>query len=326
MLIFPDELRDRLISSTRSQPNVHLYFSASHTHNGLGGWADGFGGQLIAGKYHPEWIGTVSSSILKKMDAMKMQASPSALGYFEADASEFVKNRLVAGAPVDGTIRGLKIIRNGLDSLVLFTYSGHPTLLEQNSLEISNDYPGETIRRLENQGYSFAMFMAGMVGSHRVTNIGGENYERVNNLARELSERIINADVRKLNDTEIQLLGFEIPFRPSQVRLMKDLALRDWVFSSVLQPLDGTIQTIRIGDLHLASTPCDFSGELYQDIGNRYKPMMITSFNGDYVGYITNDSHYDSSSYMEVRTMNWVGPYYGWYFQKMINSAADKLR
>lgn len=325
LLIFPDELRDLLVSRTSDDKNTHLYLSASHTHNGLGGWAEGFGGELIAGDYHPEWLEEVSSSILQKMDELRNSTKASEIKYFETDASEFVKNRLVEGAPVDGKIRGLKISRQKADSLVLFTYSGHPTLLDRESLELSNDYPGATISRLEDSGYAFAMFMAGMVGSHRVTNVTGTGYDRINNLADKLADRVIRAEGTVLEPEDIRLLNFEIPFGPSQVRLMESLAVRDWLFSSLLQPLEGTMDVLRMGGLHMVSTPCDFSGELFPGIEQEYKPMIITSFNGDYIGYITEDSHYDSSSYMEVRTMNWVGPYYGSHFQHMINTAAGRL-
>jgi neutral ceramidase len=324
LLIFPDELRDLLISRTADEPNAHLYLSASHTHNGLGGWAEGFGGELIAGDFHPEWLDAVSSSILREMVEMRERAESSTLRYFETDASEFVKNRLVEGAPVDGKIRGLKITRQEGDSLVLFTYSGHPTLLDRESLELSNDYPGATIRRLENRGYAFAMFMAGMVGSHRITNVEGTGYDRINNLADKLSDRILSAEGTALRPSDIRLMNFEIPFGPSQVRLMKGLAARDWLFSSLLQPLQGPMDVVRMGNLYMVSTPCDFSGELFPGIDQKYKPMIITSFNGDYIGYITEDSHYDSSSYMEVMTMNWVRPHYGSHFQHMINTAAGR--
>jgi len=325
LLIFPDELRDRLVHATAQNPEVQMHFSASHTHNGLGGWAEGFGGELIAGKYHPEWLTDVTDAIIGKMSRMRLDARTSSIHYFQNDASEFVKNRLMSTAPVDGMIRGLKIYQDNGDSTVVFTYSGHPTLLNRKSLALSNDYPGATIRRLEDKGYAFSMFMAGMVGSHRITNVDGKDYARIDNLARELSERIINAPGSEVSTDQIKVLDFNIPFRPSQVRLMKGLAIRDWVFSSALQPLEGTISVTRIGSLDLVGTPCDFSGELYSGINDRYKPMIITSFNGDYIGYITEDEHYEESSYMEVRTMNWVGPHYGDHFQQMINAAALRL-
>ena len=53
--------------------------------------------------------------------------------------------------------------------------------------------------------------------------------------------------------------------------------------------------------------------------------MIVTSFNGDYVGYITEDEHYDHASHAEVRTMNWVGPYFGEYFSNVIMEGVKKV-
>ncbi|MCA6078540.1 hypothetical protein [Fulvivirga sedimenti] len=326
LLIFPEELKSKIQQSFLSaDPGALFYFSATHTHNGLGGWADGLGGELIAGEYHPEWIDKVTRDITELAKIISGQARKSTINYFEADAQQYVKNRLVAGAPVDGKIRGLKINRASGDSLVLFTYSGHPTLLDRKSLTLSNDYPGATIEKLETRGYAFAMFMAGMVGSHRITNIEGNGFERISSLSDILTDKISSAAVIGPVETSFSLLHYEIPFGPSQARIGKNIAVRNWVFSSVLQPLKGSLTAVNIGGLNLVSTPCDFSGELYDQIRPDSKPVIITSFNGDYVGYITKDAHYDNSDYMEVRTMNWVGPYYGDHFAGMINQALHKI-
>jgi hypothetical protein len=80
----------------------------------------------------------------------------------------------------------------------------------------------------------------------------------------------------------------------------------------------------------MIGTPCDFSGEIFvrNNLGefatkhNRH--LMITSFNGNYVGYITYDGHYDSIKNAETREMNWVGPYFGEYFSTMIKKVIEK--
>ena len=58
--------------------------------------------------------------------------------------------------------------------------------------------------------------------------------------------------------------------------------------------------------------------------GQQNKKVIITSFNGDYAGYITEDEHYESIAKEEVMALNWVGPYYGSYFAEMINTLLKK--
>jgi hypothetical protein len=77
--------------------------------------------------------------------------------------------------------------------------------------------------------------------------------------------------------------------------------------------------------------PCDYSGEL--SINNDLdgyaakfgKELFITSFNGNYVGYITEDSHYYTCDHDEVKTMNWVGPNMGIYFTEVIKKMIDAV-
>ena len=77
-------------------------------------------------------------------------------------------------------------------------------------------------------------------------------------------------------------------------------------------------------------TSCDFSGEIYvndhfEKLANeKGKKLLITSFNGNYTGYITADHHYDVLDENEVRTMNWVGPYYGQYYSEIIQRILEK--
>ena len=57
---------------------------------------------------------------------------------------------------------------------------------------------------------------------------------------------------------------------------------------------------MEIGDLALVGTPCDFSGELVEGIQKscaKNREVMITSFNGQYIGYITADKHYEKDTH-----------------------------
>lgn len=66
--------------------------------------------------------------------------------------------------------------------------------------------------------------------------------------------------------------------------------------------------------------PADYSGELEMTLAKK-RPInapipIISSFNGDYVGYIIPNSRYDSEHY-ESRDMNLLGPWAGEYFNDL---------
>ena len=46
---------------------------------------------------------------------------------------------------------------------------------------------------------------------------------------------------------------------------------------------------------------------------------MITSFNGDYLGYVNPEKYYFTISKPETREMNWYGPQAGEYIVALVN-------
>lgn len=175
---------------------------------------------------------------------------------------------------------------------------------------------------LENTTCDFAMYMAGMVASHRVDYVRGpkKNFELIEGYAQELCQRIEKATLSQPVDSlTLEMSVFSIPFGDPQFRISKNWRLRPWLFNALVDPLAGNVNFLRLGDISLVGMPCDFSGELHLKYLNQEKnPLFVTSFNGNYIGYITLDDRYDVSSNAEVRNLNWVGPYYGEYFSEMI--------
>jgi len=97
----------------------------------------------------------------------------------------------------------------------------------------------------------------------------------------------------------------------------------------LVNPLQGELTYLQLNDIVMIGTPCDFSGEVYVNhiaeiAAQQNKELIITSFNGDYTGYITEDAHYETEKKEEVMTLNWVGPHYGNYFAEMINKLLSK--
>ena len=78
----------------------------------------------------------------------------------------------------------------------------------------------------------------------------------------------------------------------------------------------------------MLGTPCDFSGELMPPIDSAASRVglrvMVTSFNGAYIGYITLDKHYDIDHY-ETRVMNWYGPGNGAYLSECLMEMIEAI-
>ena len=76
------------------------------------------------------------------------------------------------------------------------------------------------------------------------------------------------------------------------------------------------------------STPCDFSGELALSVKNALRPrgieVVVTSFNGDYIGYVIGSRYYHMDGY-EPRLMSFFGPNVPDYLQELVQSLALKI-
>jgi neutral ceramidase len=327
LLIFPPLLRDLI--REKMNDDTFLYLSATHTHNGVGGWDPSIGGRLITGKFSEPYVRDVAGRIAAAIK--KVQTQNSTIRYFEADATDMVENRVdVDSGKVDGKIRGLKLTR--VDSLhaVLFTFSAHATSIKSETLDLSADYPGKIVSNVEMTN-EFGMFMSGMVGSHRFKWSPLENYEFIDTIARKVYMRMDTARVDPpMTSPLIRSKHIPIEFGPAQARIDRNWKINNWAFRLMFGKLKGELTYLEIGNVVFIGTPCDFSGEIYAiDSLGAYaskngKHLVITSFNGDYDGYITYDRHYEVSSKEEINALNWVGPYYGEYFSDMIKKLVAK--
>lgn len=333
LLITPPLVKQRIEQSiTDRMPKIDfVYFSATHTHNGIGGWDNSLGGQLMSGRYNEAILDHLEKMTFQCLEEASANMGDASLKYFEVNADKYVRNRIDPSSAEDGMIRGIEVEQQSGSKAILTTYSAHATNIPSESRQISGDYPAQLNKYLEKSGYDFAMFMAGAVGSHRLDTSEPKSLELVQSTGMELSALIPQANRTDLPDTiTFAFKKIDIELGESQLRISDNFHLRDWAFNAAFPPLKAEIKYLGIGNLIFLGMPCDFSGEiliendLYQQAEKMNKKLIITSFNGNYIGYITEDAHYDVSNNSEVREMNWVGPYHGDYFSEIIELILEK--
>jgi len=117
----------------------------------------------------------------------------------------------------------------------------------------------------------------------------------------------------------------DVPLRNAHWRFSESWRFRPWVFNWLSEESFHFITALRIGNIVFTGTPCDFSGELISEIENgvdKNVNLLVTSFNGGYIGYITKDCWYDLKEY-ETFMMNWFGPNNGQYFVQLIQELVN---
>jgi neutral ceramidase len=332
LLLFPPSVKEMLQKRLAKEFSEipFLYLSATHTHNGVGGWDNSIVGEWALGSYDNAWVTKTADKLAATIIQIEKSMQPTKIRYWETDASEYAENRLMSGAPYDGFLRGIQLYRDDSSRAQLITYSAHATSISKKSKSLSGDYPAALLNELEKKN-TFGLFMAGMVGSHRLAGLKEQEFELVEKAGEVLFDKVENATYDlALDSIEIRSAHVPIQFGPAQLRITENFKLRNWAFSRLLNPLQGELTFLELGNVMFIGTPCDFSGEIYvnqklKDLATaNEKKLIITSFNGDYSGYITEDAHYEKVSKEEVMALNWVGPYYGNYFSEMISMLIKK--
>ncbi len=328
IIMFPKMVRKQLKGKLREAgiDIDFLYFTATHTHSSFGNFDPSPAGEIIFGDFDEKNTVFLMKKLTEAVASAKKRSLPVTIAFRKIDARGLVHNRLSENGLTDGWLRVI-YLKNDKDETALITaFSGHPVNLNSDIAALSRDYPGVLVDALEQTpDVDFAMFCAGMVGSHNIRLDMPKGYEKAKKAGELLGEKVITA-MRNVQFHEDSLLrGMDIPvgLPPSQIRIAKNLRIRDWLFRAAFGPLEANVLALQIGDILLLGMPCDFSGEISMDnlfdafAAQHGEKLFITSFNGNYIGYITADQHYLESNHDEVRIMNWVGPYKGEYFTEI---------
>lgn len=323
LLIMPptvtELLRKRLPEVGFSLENTYL--SATHSHNSIGHWGEG-ATRLIYGSYEDSTVRFIADGILRSIREASKNPIPSTLRYGAMAVPEAVRNRLIDDGPEDPWFRVLEVHRSDSSKMVLVSYAAHATCLSQGTLELSRDYPGMIVDTLEARDYTFAMFMAGGVGSHTGA-APAKGWSCMAWMANEISTEFFSKrhTLKEMQDTTLFMAKVPLALSDPQVKLSQDWKVRSWVFRAAFGEYDAFLTVLRIGDLVMMGTPCDFSGEFSAALDSlaaqRGYHSMVTSFNGGYIGYLTPEKYYDVDHY-ETQLMNWYARGTGDYVRESL--------
>lgn len=326
-LIIPREVAEMAAERIRSECGLsreQVYFGATHTHCSLGGWGEGMVAQAFAGGFQPGVRVWMARQLATAAAAAVRNLGDAAVGGGSFNAPEFIRNRLVGEqGRVDPEFALLVVRKEDGTTGVVGSYSAHATVLPGRFMEFSGDYPGYWQRRVEEQSRGMALFLAGGVGSHgpKPPENGLEGARR---MGEALADRTLEA-VRTIpltNRIEGALATLAVTLPPLQARVSDGVRLRPWVARRLLPVGAEThLQVLRLADRVWLSTPCDYSGEMALDLkaaaSSNGLHAAVTSFNGDYVGYVVPAKYYSMNTY-ETRTMSFFGPQLPQYFDALL--------
>jgi len=337
LLIFPPAVADKLHKNVQAQTGIpfkNLLLTATHTHSSIGGWADRIAGRLMAGGYRREIVEMITAQAIAALKAAQANAKPLVgIGFGKTNAPELMSNRLSnkQKATVDGYLRCIRFLRTDSSSALIAAYQAHAICVHPRLHDLSRDYPGYFTDSLEQSGkVNFALFSSGMVASHVPNyNWGLDSYD----LARDLGKRLAARSILLLDSISVDTLRtigawqISISVGKPQLRITDDVVVRPTVFKWLFGEQQLYLSVMRLGKILLIGVPCDISGEfaaeLMRKAAAKNLDLVVTSFNGGYIGYITPDEYYGQHA-PEVREMNWVGPYRGAFFKELLSRIIEK--
>ena len=301
----------------------HVYFTAIHTHHGFGAWQPGPAGTFITGGYDEALVATLVDKTIASVHRAQARLQAVQVSYAQYDRSAFVGNRLVKDGPVDPYLRIIRFRHPSGSTALLASFAAHATFLSSRSKELSADYPGAVVRALEAPSdVDFALWAAGAVGSHSPTSAEGQSVEEYAwALVTSLSEEAyVSVTSSPMSFTEVPI-SLDAP----QLRLFAGWQVRPWLFRWFFGEIKPSLTFFRLGRVVLIGTPADFSGMLYPAIRSDTLKAVVTSFNGEYIGYVIPDAYYHLS-HREALETNWYGPHTGSYLVELANRALVHLR
>lgn len=310
-------------------PIDQLLFTATHTHSGMGGYMPGPLGALAFGGFDEEVIQEMVDSSLDALQKAIEAEEEVSISFRKSNASDWVSNRFVKDGPTDPYVRQLIFSNTSGQKATLLTYSAHATCLTTGYMGLSGDYPFYLMKKLEEEEYDFSFFASGSVGSHR-PNRPGNTLEDTQNYAYSLARDIqLNMTYfATVKQKAIQTGHLDLKLREPHLRVSDNLRIRPWLFNWLVGESNAHLDITRIGNTLFIASSGEISGVFYEMWEESAKAhglnLIITSFNGGYMGYITPDELYDEH-FHEVREMNWYGPGNGTYYQNLIDAIILKM-
>jgi hypothetical protein len=334
ILIVPPNISEevsRIVYTKLGLTRDQLYFTATHTHSGVGAWSEGFVGEQFAGPPNTQIVDWLVKQYSHAIEIAVKDIKPGRIGTGSFEAADFISNRLIGErGEKNSEFVFLLAEQDEGKKIIIGSYGAHATTLGGWNRLFSGDYPGYWQHKLEREVADLAVFFAGSVGSHSARS-KGEKFERSRYIGEALADSVIKySQLVELSDSiKLAHMSLNLTLPESHIRISDGTRLNPALAGNLFPEIgDVYIQTARIGDLIWVTTPCDFSGEsaiihknaMYKE---GYK-TLITSFNGAYVGYIIPDKYYHLYEY-ESRLMSWYGPGMAPYVNEMIGRLMIKL-
>jgi neutral ceramidase len=336
LLLVSDGLADavtRRLARTQGLQRDQIYFCASHTHSGPGGFGTSFIERFWLGAPRPEVFERLAERLASAAAQALRTMSPASWCFRSVRVPEAVQNRVAPGLPVDADLSVLAVRTRATRRTCLLTVFGaHPTILGPANLLASSDYPGYLAEILERAPGVKVLFCAGAVGSTSCRGLPpARDFLAARAYAARLAQRVSEmlAGAPFSPTAAVTCLYAPVELGPLQFRLGGSLRASPLAGGLLIGARQGCLQALTVGPVVFLGAPGDINGELSLKIKEHARARgfqaVVTSFAGRYVGYLLPAYYYNDFVDNETRLMSMFGPLNGEYVSWLMESAVDRL-
>jgi len=333
MVVIPELVVLKVESNLKEEiSREQILFGATHTHASIGNCIPEFVGESFMGEFQQEvveWLGEKFTQLI--LDARKDKK----LATFSSGcirAPNLIRNRIIGETGrLNDKLNLVTFAQQDGKKAVIGIFGAHATTIGPWNDKFSGDYPGYFQRSLESKGIDLAMFFAGTVGSH--SNKGkGEKFQKSQYIGETLADSA-EVFINKMQyDSIVTMTAIttEIEIPELQAFYVSDrLRLAPWAGGKLMADMKSIyLQGVKLNDLIWIAMPYELSGEYGLDLKNALEVVgynsALTSFNGQYLGYIVPQKYYYYDNY-EPRLMGWYGPSMGDYLMELNFRLANEL-
>jgi neutral ceramidase len=315
-----------------------VYFTASHTHSGPGGWGRHPMEMLVAGAYDPAYFETLAGQLAEAVRRSRAATEPAELGVIQVRPRGRQKNRV---DPSMGTHDALSALvfrpaEAGPGSspiAILAVFGAHATVSHPVPPRLGGDYPAALASELKRAtGARSVLFASGAVGDASPERPRASSSSRsAEALGKALAGDLLAAlpPARFALEVELSSLWLDVdlpvvrlPFFSRRLRFSP--ALTWWIADRRTH-----LHALRLGPAVLMGFPGDYSGHLADRLvdstGGTGLSTVATSFDGDYRGYLVSEAVFRRRDCYETRWMNFYGPWAGEYLNDLAERMVDRL-
>jgi len=294
LLLVPEELSQGLEGRLVDLKLDGVVLAATHTHSSVGGLDARLLAQVVGtGRYRPD----VVAAILDRAEEAVRQAHERLLAVnvrtAESRLTGWAENRSTPGAAVDDALTVVVLESEGGQRVVtLAIVAAHPTLFARTATQLSADYPGVAMKRLESAG-GVALLFQGAEGDARPQGKGEQAIEAAGAF---VAQRVTEA-ARDATPAEPRLgyADVQVGLPPAEPQAIRPFLIRRPA-SNVLEwmaPQSARVTLVTLGDLTLLAVPGEPTALAAQEIVARVpqetlkdrKVRLIALVDG-YLGYI----------------------------------------